>query len=183
MRQYRFLITALLLLSIIPPLTPGQSLAENYAVQDVKVAFLYNIAKFVSWPQTTPEQTIVLGILGEDPFGPALKKIKGKTIQSRPLDIRPVLTIAEAEQCHLLFISRSEKNRLDKWLPTLQSRKILIISDIPNFIDHGGMLELIEIDQRIRFAVNLDAIHDSGLRLDAQLLNLAYRVRHEKRTR
>jgi hypothetical protein len=175
------LIMPLLVAIITVSLHAGDCRADNFAAQDVKVAFVYNFAKFVSWPAPATKRPVIIGILGSDPFGPALKIIKRKTVRNRTLDIRPVLTAEEARQCDLLFITQSEKNRLHDWLSLLREQPILTVSDLPGFIEQGGMLELIEIDQRIRFAVNLDAIHAANLSLDAQLLNLAYKVLCQKR--
>jgi YfiR/HmsC-like len=174
------LIVPLLVAVMTLPLFAGDGQADNFAAQDVKVAFIYNFAKFISWPKPATTKSIVIGILGTDPFGPALKSIKGKTVCNRTLEIRPVLTVKEAQQCDLLFIAQSEKNRLQHWLNILGQLPILTISDLPGFIEQGGMLELTEIDQRIRFAVNLDTIHAASLNLDAQLLNLAYQVLHQQ---
>jgi YfiR/HmsC-like len=172
------LLVAILTLSLLT----GDCLADNFAAQDVEVAFIYNIAKFVSWPDSATNSPIVIGILGNDPFGPALKNIKRKTVRNRALEIRPVRTGEEAQQCDLLFISQSEINRLHHWLRILGQQPILTISDLPGFAEQGGMLELIEIDRRIRFAINLEAIHAASLSLDAQLLNLAYRILPQKRS-
>src|SRR5437879_13023676 len=71
----------------------GQGRAAAYAVPQeyeeyqVKAAFLYNFAKFVDWPEDAfPDAgaPIVMGILGEDPFGSFLEQIiKTRVINGR----------------------------------------------------------------------------------------------------
>src|ERR1700689_1427913 len=55
----------------------------------IKAAFLFNFAQFVEWPATTytnAGQPFTIGVLGEDPFGPALEQtIQGETIHSHKL--------------------------------------------------------------------------------------------------
>ena len=168
------------LLVVLLAVIPGRhALAETYAAQDVKAVFIFHFAKFITRPEAVPERSLVIGLLGEHAFDPTIRQLKAKPTPLHPVAFRPVRTLAEARQCDLLFISSSEKNRLDGWLAALRALPVLTVSDLPGFVDRGGMLEMIEIDRRIRFAVNLDELHAAGLTLDAQVLNLAYRVRHQ----
>jgi len=44
----------------------------------IKAGFIYNFAKLVEWPTASfaqPDSPIVIGILGEDPFGATLDRI------------------------------------------------------------------------------------------------------------
>lgn len=69
---------------------PSRS-AEAPSEYQVKAAFLYKFARFVEWPATSFADStapLVIGILGEDPFGPMLDQaITGKSVQGRPLQI------------------------------------------------------------------------------------------------
>src|SRR6267378_2239303 len=60
----------------------------------IKAGFIYNFAKLVEWPTNTFPQSdspIVIGLLGDDPFGSTLyrivadKKINGRAIAVRRL--------------------------------------------------------------------------------------------------
>lgn len=176
MPRLRLSILCLILLLLSQQLQPAVAPADSYASQDVKVAFIYNFAKFVNWPETDDTAPLVIGILGQDPFGPALLKIKNKTVHGKALEIRAVRTLEEARDCQLLFICQSESNRLRRWLGNLKDQPILTVSDINGFAGQGGMLELGEIGQRIQFFVNLDRITAAQLHVDAQLLKLAAKV-------
>ena len=58
----------------------------------MKAAFLFNFTKFVEWPESSfedPQAPIVLGIIGDDPFGDDLERIiAGQKVQGRSLVIR-----------------------------------------------------------------------------------------------
>ena len=90
--------------------------AASPSEYEVKAAFLYNFAKFIEWPDGAFADTsapLVLGVLGADPFGIALKQtVQGKTIGGRSLVIQRSREIQHLEGCHLLFISSSEERRL-----------------------------------------------------------------------
>src|SRR5262245_53334289 len=58
----------------------------------VKAVFLFNFAQFVEWPSPAfPEERtpLVIGVLGDDPFGPYLDEVvRGEKINARPLVIQ-----------------------------------------------------------------------------------------------
>ena len=55
----------------------------------IKAVFLFNFAQFVDWPPGAfPDSTapLVIGVLGDDPFGPYLDEtVRGETVRGRPL--------------------------------------------------------------------------------------------------
>lgn len=58
-------------------------------------------------------------------------------------------------------------------LSNIGSKSVLTVSDIANFTEAGGMIGLIEIEQRIRFDINMVATDRARLKLSSQLLKLA----------
>jgi len=146
---------------------------------DVKAAFLYNFAKFVEWPPDTfkePTAPLTVCVLGDDPFGEALEKeFSGKTVQDRPIVFEPLDHHAPAA-CQVLFVSASERKRVDAILQDLQGPPILTVSDIHRFVKHGGMIGFTLEDDRVRFEVNLAAAEQAGLKISSQLLKLAKNV-------
>ena len=53
---------------------------------------------------------------------------------------------------------------------------MLIVGDKPGFVQHGGMINLKVIDDKVRFEINLDTARGAGLKLDTRLLQMADRV-------
>ena len=142
----------------------------------VKTAFLYNFAKFVDWsPESFKSEAapFVLGIIGADPFGPALETLKDKTVKGRKLVIRKLSRQENLEDCHMVFISGSEKGNLRPILSTLKNLNILTVSDMDRFANQGGMIGLVTIGNNVNFEVNLDAVQQSKLKFSSQLLKLA----------
>jgi len=141
----------------------------------IKAVFLYNFAKFTTWPaESFPDlqAPLYLCILGEDPFGAAMESIDGKSIKQRPLAVIRIAQVADAERCHILFVSTSEEERLRAILDDLRERPILTISDMPNFAQAGGTINLKTVEDRIRFDINVDAANAADLRLSSKLLRL-----------
>ena len=142
----------------------------------VKTAFLYNFAKFVDWPPESFKNEaapFVLGIVGADPFGPALETLKDKTVKGRKLVIRKLSRLENLEDCQIVFISGSEKGSLRPILSTLKNHNILTVSDIDRFASQGGMIGLVTVGNNVNFEINLDAVQQSKLKFSSQLLKLA----------
>jgi hypothetical protein len=150
----------------------------------LKAAFLFNFAKFVEWPPARFAETnsrIVLGILGKNPFGDILQQtIKGKTINNHSLE---VVTYFDSSvvltNCHILFISDSEKDRLKAIIDGLSNASVLTVGETDGFIKSGGMIRFFPLEQenkevtKIRFEINEQAARDARLKISSKLLILA----------
>lgn len=143
---------------------------------EIKAVYIYNFAKYVEWPakafahKTDP---IILGILGNNPFGSHLDKIAGKPVHGRQLVIRQIKDVRNITPCHLLFISSSEAKKLEHILPALARQPILTIADMENFIAAGGMINLLVQQNKVRFIINPAKAKDQGLTISSLLLKLA----------
>jgi hypothetical protein len=143
----------------------------------VKAAYLFNFVKFVEWPEeafTDPLAPIVIGIVGDDPFGDALPQVvSGKTVQGRDLVIRKYHAGEDLRGSHILFISGSEKKRLPQLLSSLHGSCVLTVADVDGFLEEGGMIRLFSEESRVRFAINVDAAIRAKLKISSKLLSLA----------
>ncbi len=172
----RFLLLLTALAGLV--LTPLQTYADKNSLQeyDIKAAFIYNFAKYVSWPEKTftfKKEPLILGLLGKHPFGSKINALDGKKIHKRTLKVITIKNYAQATKCHLLYISSSESRNLKNIWPFLKTKNILTISDMDNFAESGGMIELIVKDDKIRFIINPQAATRAGLSISSQLLKLA----------
>ncbi|HEY4248508.1 MAG TPA: YfiR family protein [Lacunisphaera sp.] len=153
----------------------GQSSREY----DIKAAFLYNFITFTDWPADafgSPDSPYVIGVLGNDPFGPVLDQIvNGEKIKSRPLVVRRFRNIADIHHCHILFISASEEYRLPEILRWLRGQPVLTVADIPGFAEAGGDIGFLS-GTRVKLVMNPVAIQSANLSVSSKLLRLAQLV-------
>jgi hypothetical protein len=144
---------------------------------EVEAVFLFNFSQFVDWPPQAfpdPDSPIVIGVLGSDPFGAALDDVvRGEMVKGRPLVVRRFQHVEQLTDCHILFVSRSERARLDPIVQTLKGRSILTVSDLDGFASGGGVIGFVLVENKIRLRVNLDAAHEAGLTLSSKLLRPA----------
>lgn len=144
---------------------------------DVEAAYLYNFSKFVHWPPDPLRRTLNICILGHDPFGATLDTIlDNEKIDGLQLKTVRLSDVSSAQSCAILFLDASEASHLDKDLSALSKLPILTVSDMPDFVDVGGMIQFVLRDDRVRFEVNLGAVNRSGLHVSSQLLKVAAQV-------
>ena len=146
----------------------------------IKAGFIYNFAKLVEWPTTAfpqPDSPIVIGILGNDPFGGTLDKIVAdKKIDGRGFVVKRVKwskDFKDIKDCNILFVSLSEKEHIDSVVEAMKGLPILTIGDAPGFARRGGIINFTLEDNKVRFEVNVEAAKHADLTISSRLLTLA----------
>jgi len=155
---------------------------KNASEYEVKAAFLYNFAKFVTWSQNESDssnESFIIGIAGRDPFGNLIEQVMGsKTVLGKQIQIRRYRSVYQAGLCHILFVSESEKNNYKQILKLFSGRPVLTVSDADGFIEAGGMIRLYVADNKIRFEINVRAAEKAKLKLSSKLLYLATNLKN-----
>jgi YfiR/HmsC-like len=166
----RRLLTALVAVLLFVPSSSHAALAADSMEYKVKAAFLFNFLKFVEWPSS--EGPIVIGILGQDPFGTMLDEtVRGKAVGARSIEVRRFSRAADVKDCQMLFIGHAEFERAGPH-PLAPSPGVLVVGESPAFIRSGGAINFYLEDNRVRFEINAAAAKAVGLRISAQLLKL-----------
>jgi hypothetical protein len=142
----------------------------------IKAAFLFNFAQFVEWPTNafaTTNSPLVIGVLGENPFGGALEQtLKGEAIQGRQLTMKNSQSVEDLKDCQIIFISKSEKEHVADILSTLDSRPVLTVSEFDGFAKRGGIINFYLDGKKVRFSINATAAKNHDLRMSSELLHL-----------
>jgi hypothetical protein len=151
--------------------------APRPSQEDVQAAYLYNFAKFVRWPAANTRPTLDICVAGQKLYVDTLTRIvAGEHIDTRSLAVRAVQRPEDTAGCDILFIDASAKERLGTLLAATAARPTLTVSDIPGFLDRGGMVQFLVQDNRVRFSVDLGPVSRSGLSLSSELLKVAVAV-------
>lgn len=154
--------------------------AQTLTEYQVKAAYLYNFAKFVKWPVGAQPAgaTFNICILGTNPFGNTLAStVADEKLDGKSIALHQISTPAEATDCAIVYIGRSEQSRLSSLLPALAKQGVLTVSEAPRFSAQGGIIGFVMDGGRVRFEVNLAAAQKAGLTLSSELLKVAMNVR------
>lgn len=174
--------------AVVPVPAPRAESAGSppaFAEHEIKAGFLFNFAGFTEWPAeklSSPEQAIVLGILGSASLAESLGRIGQRKSSLAPRrQIRVLETVAEAKECHLVFLGSVRVS--GTMLVELRQARVLTVGDAQDFLDHGGMIQFLTVGENVRFDVNLPAVEHAGIRISSRVLRLAHEVRSEERSR
>lgn len=158
----------------------GQTASRPTEYQ-VEAAYLFNFAKFVTWPAEvmSRRKSFDLCVLGPDPFGPVLvRTVKGETLDGKPVITKHIASAQESSGCAIVFIAAApERPRWKAVLAAFATQHILTVSDIPHFVDRGGEIGFVLDDGHVRFEVNQSAAEEAGLSLSSELLKVAVAVK------
>lgn len=165
----------LILLMGFPLTADASDYVEEY---NIKAGYLRHLGKFASWPEDIFSNNKIpfsICILGKSPFSPVIiDALNNKDVQGRKLRLLFLkVTDQQAKQCQIIFISRSEKPRIQTILAWAKERPILTVSDIDNFVKIGGMIEMSNVGNGITLFINLPVSRASSIIISAELLALA----------
>jgi hypothetical protein len=166
-------LLAVLLLSLPPLVLAAEVQTTEYRV---KTAFLYNFSRFVTWPETALQdhKQFSLCVTGTDPFGSQLDKLTGKAVHNTSLVVRRLSSLAMLDSCHLVYIGVDAE--LAEVLLLLGEKPVLTVSETADFIEQGGMIQFVLVDNKVMFRINVAAATTAGLNISSKLLSLAVSV-------
>ncbi|WP_372880954.1 YfiR family protein [Psychromonas sp.] len=153
--------------------------AAPAAINTLKVAYIYNIAKFTRWPENTWASTdapFKLCFYAKNGFQDGLKTLEKKEVNGHPIILLKPEQEADFQQCNAFYIDTEDRRRYRYLLSLIDPKTVLTISDDTPFFDYGGLVNLVEKDQRLRFEVNMQQLAHSQLKFSSKLLKLAILV-------
>lgn len=153
--------------------------AKAFEESEVKAVFLYNLTKFIVWPKEVndgPQAEFAIAILGIDPFGNHLNKvIMSETVKGRKIAVRRYHGKDEVQwrEIDILFIGREMVDALPDLRASARDSGVLTVGDFNGFCQAGGMVNLLNVDNRIKIEVNIEETRRSDFVVSAQVLKLA----------
>jgi hypothetical protein len=161
----------------------------------IKAAFIYNFIKAVEWPAEHVEDAnaIVVGIIGQNPFGDAFKPVEDKIVKDRHLIFRvfkgpsqndkedwdkqeELFDVNGIRACHVLFICSSEVEHVDEIVDAVRQYPVLTVSEVDGFLAAGGIINFVPGTNQPVFNINLAASRRVGLTISSKLLRIASKV-------
>jgi len=138
----------ILLLFICPFAYANEIVSE----ESLEVAYIFNFLKFVDWQDSRPSYDICI------PDDEDLREVATELLKNKTVNDRQVNVIDRTENCHILVSNN----------PSSSDTTLTIGS-----LDQGAMFEFMVVDNKLKFAINIDHIRKSKLKISSQLLQLA----------
>ena len=175
---YRMFITSLFFCIGLTVSTISMSAAKDYF--QLKAIFLYNFANFVEWPSTafkTKESPIELCLYGKVPFSKFLNSIDGTFIGDRQLIIKQYdINDSSKSGCQMMFVGENKKSEIEAFWSNKRHLYVLSIGETDDFINSGGIINIMRNQDTFTFDINLESAMKNGLFISSDLLILARKV-------
>lgn len=149
--------------------------SRNYEEHEIKAAFLYSFAQFITWEsRAIVGQTVALNYCAvkEGPVVKALKElIAAKKTAGETRRYTLLADLSNIRQCHILFLDAdSNKKEPVRLLP---DESVVTVSDSQGFVANGGMIEFRRKANRVQVHINLATARAHGIQISSKLLTLA----------
>ena len=153
------------------------ALGDGVSDEDVKLALIYKITRFVTWPNVPDRSGVPFRFcLAEDTiFELAQNRLTGRRVRNRDIEVHllPEDTVDLSDHCDVFYMARVKKERVSELLALASGQPVLTVSDVPEFARNGGMIGLSTRSQKVTININVAAYESSALVVSSQLLELA----------
>lgn len=152
--------------------------ADNQFEYKLKTAYVYNVLKYIEWPEGVADgnNQLRLCVAGEGPVAPLLSSLQDKLVGERAIEVTRVDTTGQLKGCNALYLAQSIEPKVESYLKKA-SQDVLTISDIEAFVEQKGMVGFAIDGNRVLVEVNLQEIKLHGMEASAQLLEVAKIIR------
>ena len=150
-----------------------------YPAHAVKSAFVYRMTGYVEWPPAALQgEYFTIAVVGAQEIADELERLlSNRTIKNLPVRIQRGSVIDAQSDAQVLVVGAHYTGNLRRDIARMGARPVLIIADLPDGLEQGGIVNFIGIDRRVRFEISLDAARRAGLGIGSELLSVAARVR------
>ena len=161
-----------ILLVMLLALAAGAALSQEHDERAVKAAFVYNLTKYVEWPQASAEMTI--GYIGERLTGETLRKmLDGKSSGPHPIRVVIAPSDKELERCQIIYVAEHSPKDVHAVLERVHGKNVLTVGDSEMFVQEGGMIGLVTVGEQVQIRVSLEGAQQAQLKISSRLLNIA----------
>lgn len=145
-----------------------------------KAKFTITVARFVRWPPVVLANEVAplrICVLHNSPaLGAAFAMLEGQRVAGHPVTV--LQNPRESGRCALLFIDTSAAHGSAAAIAAAASQPMLTLGAIDGFLSQGGMVELANVNDTLRFDLNLMALRSTGMDVSSQVIQLARQVRN-----
>lgn len=177
---HRFRLTAAAIAACVVMSAPasGQAMAESA----LKAAFLYNFAKFTTWPADTlpPGAPITLCVVDDGIVTGMLRQaVAGRPIDGREVHVLPLTRDAAPRTCQIVYIPGEDGPLEARILDRLKTASALTVGDGHGSSRNGIVARLFVDGGKMRFAISVDAIQRARLHVSSKVLALGVAMKDD----
>lgn len=177
LRRVAAVTAVVCLLGATTLLAQGQSSSIE---ANLKAVFLYNFAKYVSWPavamrERSPAELRICTTTNDSFFTLLKSAVQGEEVDGKPLLPVALDGLDDAKSCQILYVGDARGAEARAWLDAVRNAQVLTVAD--GALTDDTVIAFVRDDKRIRFDINRAAASRRQLNISSKLLRLARQVR------
>ncbi|MBL8012671.1 MAG: YfiR family protein [Candidatus Omnitrophica bacterium] len=126
--------------------------ASSITQEEVETAFIYHFLSYTHWEDDLRNYNVCI------PEDQGLRNIADKILRNKQVNGRTISIVPKAGSCHVLISNVPSNNKNTLTIGLLSS---------------GALMEFRIVDNKLKFAVDLEKLKNSNLKISSQLLKLA----------
>jgi hypothetical protein len=149
--------------------------ANAKSPNEVRSAFLYQMAKFIEFPnqQTKATTRFCFYSINNGP-GAILSKNKKLTVRNRPIEVIKINKNTDimklSQQCDITYIDELSENDIMSSWTDITSLNMVLVGDSIKFLEGGGVASLVQEGSKIRLYINRRQITQHNFTVLSRLL-------------
>ncbi|WP_462152516.1 YfiR family protein [Pseudoalteromonas xiamenensis] len=154
----------------------GQAAAKS--PEQVRSAFLFQMAKFIEFPKSQTENSLrfCFYTLKEGP-GSVLSSNTGLSINDKPIQVKEInsaLSLVDlSDRCDITYVDESHENDiLNAWTEPMALNTVTVGESLA-FLEHGGVAALVQEGSKIRLYINKQVMNRHNFKVLSRLLAVA----------
>lgn len=148
--------------------------AQPHPEAALKARLTLSLTRFAQWPDAAGSTVLHLCVAQRDPaIAQGFAELDGQVVNGRRVK---VIRVPPMSDCHVLFVHASAE-RVPELIRAAGAVGVLVVGDAEGMLAQGGMVELVAVDDALRFDIHQGALRRANLTLSSQVLKLARQVR------
>lgn len=144
----------------------------NYQVYSL---FVMNIAKYSSWPQTTPEFDIA--VVGKSKAYEELTKHAERGVNGMKVKVRLIEDLSTLGNPQILYLSDGKSSLIDEIIKSTAGKSIMIVTEREGLHKKGaGFSFFINENNNLRFDINNTELEKRNIKVAKNLSGMAHEV-------
>lgn len=170
----------LAVLWLSPGATAQTAQAEAGVEDKVKAAYLSKFGAYVDWPEEVfpaADAPLRIGVIEGGSLATELAvMVTGRSVNGRQIQVRRLRLGDPLTGLNVLFVGRQNNAQLPEIVAALKTQPTLIVTETPEGLASGAMINFVMVDGKLRFQVSSRAAAASRLTISARLLAAALKV-------
>ena len=154
---------------------PSSIMASSAKIESIKVAYIYNFIRYINWPELNDEEeNFHVCVHKKSVLKEKLTSLEVKSVKGKPIKIFSIANAREdLSRCEVLVLPKLKTEELKRFTSYAPPSNVLTISDTQGYAKLGIMINLIVLNNKIKFEVNLNQVDSTNLTISSSLLKLA----------